>query len=143
MTRSRNSCPMLRRRGFSMVEIAVASLLLAIAMTVTVQVLGWVAAERRVVDRRQCAVGEAANILERLTARPWEKLTPEAVKSLSLSEDAKRALPDGELTVALHESNQDRDARRIALRIRWRNRSGEWDAPVRLVAWTYRVRSER
>ena len=126
-----------------MVEIAVASLLLAISMTVTVQVLGWVAAERRAADRRQCAIGEAANIFERLAARPWEKLTPEAVKQVPLSENARRTLPDAELTVGVSDAGQEGDARKIALRIRWKNRSGGWDAPVRLVAWTYRGRRQR
>jgi prepilin-type N-terminal cleavage/methylation domain-containing protein len=143
MKRRGHSQALVRRRGFSMIEIAVASLLLAIAMTVTVQVLGWVAAERRAVERRQCALGEAANILERLAARPWKGLTAEAVKRVALSENARRTLPDAELTVGVNDSEREADARRIALAIRWRNRSGGWDAPVRLVAWTYRGRRQR
>ena len=54
-----------------------ATVLLMIAMTLTVKVLGWVALERRAAERRQRAVMEVANVMERITAYPFEEVTPE------------------------------------------------------------------
>lgn len=132
-----------KRRAFTMVEVAITSLLLVVAMSVTLQVLGWVAAERRIVDRRQCAIRESANIMERLVARPWEALTAAALEEVRLSEQATRTLPGAELTVAADDKTELGGSKRLSLRLRWRNRAGGWDAPVRLNAWTYRGGRER
>jgi hypothetical protein len=128
----------------TLVELTIAALLLGVAMTATVQILGWVAAERRSLERRQCAVQEAGNLMERLSARPWDRLPAAGVRDVTLSEPARRLLPGAELTVAVDEPDRTGpvESKRIALRIRWRNRAGGWDAPVRLSAWTYR-RPER
>ena len=52
-----------RRRGYTLLELAVAVFLLMAAMGVTVKVLGWIGAERRSADRRQWAVQAVSNIL--------------------------------------------------------------------------------
>lgn len=133
------------RRAFTMVEVTITAMLLVIAMTLTLQALGWVAAERRAVDRRQCAIREASNLMERLAARPWEDLTPEALKEVRLSDLTTRALPGAELNLAVDEQDQAEagDSKRLSLRLRWRNRAGGWEAPVRLSAWISRRGGER
>ncbi len=75
LTRFRRS----RRRGFGLVEMTIACVLLAAAMAATLQVVGWVALERRAVERRERAVLEASNLMERIAARPWDELTTEAL----------------------------------------------------------------
>ncbi len=50
--------------------MAVTGALIAVAMTVTVQVVGWVALERKAVARRERALLEVENLLERIVARP-------------------------------------------------------------------------
>ena len=67
-----------RRRAFTMVEVTLLAFLLAVAMTTTVQVLGWVATQRRAVERRQWAIQEVANLMEHLTAEPWDRVTPDS-----------------------------------------------------------------
>jgi Tfp pilus assembly protein PilV len=131
-----------RRGGFTMIEVAASAFLLAAAMTLTVQVLGWVAAERRAADRRQCALQEVGNLMEHLAARPWDGLSPESVEDVAIGDEARRRLPGAELSVTVDESRGP-DAKRIALRLRWRNRAGTWEAPVRLAAWVYRRRAAR
>lgn len=127
-----------RRRAFTMVEVAITALLLVIAMTVTLQVLGWVAAERRALDRRQCAIRESANIMEQLAVRPWKELEAEPLKQVKLSETARQTLPGAELSLAAADQPEWGGTKRLSLRLRWRNRSGGWEAPVRLSAWAYR-----
>ena len=127
------------RRGFFLVEIAAAALALAIAMTMTLQVVGWAAAERRAVQRRERATRAAANALERLTARPWASLTPEAIGAERLEPSAVEALPGGTLEARAVEVSDDvGEARRITVEVRWKGRGGVPEAPVRLTAWVYR-----
>jgi Tfp pilus assembly protein PilV len=133
----------LNRRAFTACEVALAVFLMAVAMTSTVQVLGWVASERRAVERRQWAVQEVANLMERLTAAPWDGVTPESARALALSEGVRRKLPEPELTIDVDEKDAARGEKRLAIRLRWRNRAGAWEAPVRLTAWIARRRSAR
>jgi hypothetical protein len=127
-----------RRRAFTTCEVALAILLLAVAMTATVQVLGWVAAERRAVERRQWAIQEVGNLMERLTAEPSDKVNADSARKLSLSEEIHRKLPEPELTIDVDDRGAGRGEKRLAIRLRWRNRSGGWESPVRLCAWIAR-----
>jgi prepilin-type N-terminal cleavage/methylation domain-containing protein len=137
MTRKRYRTLAERRRGFTLFEVAMAALMLGIAMTVTVQLAGWVAAERRSAGRRGRAVQEAANVMERLAALPWDRLTPETAADASLSPAARQALPGGELKADVAAHDEDGGSRRIRVQVRWRDRSGKFEAPVRLTSWVY------
>lgn len=124
------------RGGSLLVESALALMMLVMAMTLTVQILAAAAAGRRAAEKRDRAVIEVANLMEQITARPFDQATPELAKSIPLSEGSRRSLPGAELKVAVADSAQD--ARRIAIQLRWRARSGEWESPVVLVAWITR-----
>jgi type II secretory pathway pseudopilin PulG len=132
---SRNSS---RRRAFGLVELTIATLLLGVAMTIVAQTAGWLAAERRGAERRQRALQEAANLMERLAARPWAELTPELAKAQTLSPTTKSALRDGALDVTIGPAEGDDSAKAIAIRIGWGNRAGGRVAPIRLVGWVHR-----
>jgi len=132
-----NPCRRSDRRGFTLVEITIAVFLLAIAMALTAQVVGWLLSARRSSERRQWATREAAVVMERLSALPWGRLTADSVKDLPFSNQVGRELPRGELAVAVDEP-PGAGSKRLSIRIRWRNQAGEWDAPVRLTAWVHR-----
>ncbi len=132
-----------RRRGFTLVEILVSVAMLATAMSLTVGLLGALAAERRAAERRLCAVQEVANLMERVSARPWGEVTPESLRTVSLSPRALQALPGAELTATVDDASAGPGGKRISLRLRWRDRAGTWTAPVRLSAWIYRLGGER
>jgi hypothetical protein len=127
------------RRGSLLAEVAMATVMLMIAMTLTVKVLGYVGLQRRMADHRQRAVLEVANLMERLTAHPFEEITPELAHQAKLSPSALQALPGAELAVEVGERapspGPGRSARRVAIRLRWRGRSGDWESPVRLTTW--------
>jgi hypothetical protein len=133
------------RRGSLLLEVAMSGVMLMIAMTLTVKVLGWVGAERRAWDRRQWAAQEASNLMEEATSRPFEAVTAASLKSLQLSPQARALLPAAELAseVAENDPAGGPGSKRVAIRLRWHNRAGEWDAPVRLTSWIYRGRPER
>ncbi len=134
-----------RRRGSLLAELAISGALLMVAMALTVKVLSWVGTERHSFERRQCALLEAGNLMERLTARPFDAVTAAAGRQLTFSPTARNLLPGGELRVDVAENDPagGDGSKRIALQLRWRTRAGEWDAPVRLTSWIYRGRPQQ
>ena len=130
------------RRGSLLAEVAMATVIVMIAMSLTVKVLGWVALERRSAERRQRAVLEVANVMERISAHPFDEVTPDLTRRITLSTTAGQSLPDADLSVEVtsSEPGAGRSAKRIAIRLRWKGRSGEWESPVRLSSWIERRR---
>jgi hypothetical protein len=130
------------RRGSLLIEVAMAAVLLMIAMGLTVKVLGLVAVERRASERRQRALSEVGNLMERITAYPFDEVTPELGRQLALTSASRQSFPGAELAVdvADNEPGAGRSAKRVAIRLRWRGPEGEWVAPVRLTSWIERRR---
>jgi len=131
------------RRGYLLVELIVSTAMLIVGMSLAVKVLGYVALQRRAAEHRQRAIQEAANVMERLTAYPFDEVTPERARALSISPTALESLTGAELVVEVSASQPGTGgaAKRIAVRLRWHDRSGEWEAPVRLTTWIERGRS--
>lgn len=127
-----------RCRGFTLLEVAVAAAVLVLLMAVTVQMLGWAAAERRAAERRQWALQEATNVLERLTAQSWDSLTAEAVASVELSSQARAVLPDAELKIEVTNRPGPPSAKQLVVDVRWQRPAGQSVASVRLSSWVYR-----
>jgi hypothetical protein len=141
----------MKRRGIYLLEMAVAGVLLLAVMMLCVRYFAVTATQRRALDHRQAALGEAANIMERITAQPWSDLTAEGLTKISLSTETKLALPDGELKIDLADEDArpspptplpkgegKLEAKRITVTIRWQDDQGQWSQPVRLAAWRYR-----
>jgi hypothetical protein len=122
-------------------ELAMAIVLFMVAMTLVVKVLGWVAHQRRAGDRRELALMEVANLMEEITARKFEQVTPELGQRLLLSESARQRLPDAQLDLKIgraeEQGSRELPAKRIAIQLRWRGSGGLWEAPVRLASWMY------
>ena len=133
------------RRGSLLAEVAMSSVMLMIAMALTVKVLGWVGVERRAWDRRQWAAQEVSNLMEEATSRPFEEVSTASLKGLAISPHAQALLPGAELAAEVAENDPagGPGSKRVSIRLRWHNRSGEWDAPVRLTSWIYSGRPER
>jgi prepilin-type N-terminal cleavage/methylation domain-containing protein len=127
-----------RHRGFTLVELLAAAAMVGVVLAVMVPVIGWAAAERRAVARRERAMLEAANVLERLAERPWDRITNEDLKRVQLSESASAALPGASLRVEVAEIAGPPEAKRVRVAIRWRDRPGVDAAPVRLSAFVHR-----
>ncbi|HEX3449262.1 MAG TPA: hypothetical protein VHS97_13465 [Isosphaeraceae bacterium] len=128
------------RHGSLLAEVTMAAVLLMIAMTLTVKVMGYAGVERRATERRQRALVEVANLMERITAYEFDLVTAGLASRMTLSDETRRALPDPELVVDVAEKvpGAGRRAKRIGIKLRWRGRSGEWERPVRLTSWIER-----
>lgn len=126
------------RRGYTLIELTIASLLLGTAMGLIAPALIWIARERRAADRRQEALQEVQNVLERLTARPWETVTADLAGETQLDERLRDQLPEAKLSVEVAEVPDDAEAKRVSVELRWENGPERAAAPVRLTAWMYR-----
>ena len=127
-----------RRRGLGLIEMAITGVLLAGAMVATVQVISWVAHERKAVERRQRALAEASNLMERIAARPWSELNLEQLAKVELSERTLVFLPRSNLNIQLVQHDDEPVRKKIKLEIRWRDHTGRTEAPVRIVTWVYK-----
>ncbi len=77
----------------SLIEVSAAIVLLGALATVVVQALEWTLVERREAERREVAMIEAANVMERLAATKWESLSPRESTEEPLSAVAKQIAP--------------------------------------------------
>jgi Tfp pilus assembly protein PilV len=129
----------LKRRGSLLAEVGIATVVLMMVMGLMVKMLSTIARERRAAEQRQRGVFEVANLMERITARPFDEVTPLAARKISLSDAARASLRDSELAIDVSAGENSavagRSAKRVMIRLRWRGPSGEWQAPVRLTSW--------
>jgi hypothetical protein len=114
---------------------------LMLAMSLMVKALALTGVERRAADRRLWAVEAASNVLERAAAEPFDAVTAEKVRALADEAEAGRVLPGAAWEFDVREEpGAPVASKRVTVRLRWKDRSGGWDAPVRLTAWVFRER---
>jgi Tfp pilus assembly protein PilV len=125
------------RRGMTLVELFVAATMLGMLLVVCVQLLSATAAQRRAADQRQLAIMELSNVLERIAARPWADLTPQAFAAEKPSAEAVEKLPEAELKVEVTTPSAEPKAKRITVSLRWQDRNSQFVAPVKITTWKY------
>lgn len=127
-----------RRKGYGLLEVAVAVFLLMVAMSVTVRVVGWMGRERRTAERRSLALQEASNVLEHVTTLPFDRVNTDLVNELTAKSQATALLPDPQWETEVTDSAGDAPrSRRVTLKLRWKADNGEPGPPVRLSAWVF------
>ena len=125
------------RNGFGLVEMVLTGALFAAAMVATVQLVGWIASDRRATERRERAVVEASNLMERIKASRWDDLTTEKVASLKLGSSSSNFLHVSTLSMKVDAFQDAPIRKRITVEVSWLDRSGRPEAPVRLIAWSH------
>jgi Tfp pilus assembly protein PilE len=125
------------RRGMSLLEMAVAGVLLVVLAAVCVKFFAAAALQRKGMEQRQTALREAGNIMERLFARPYDELTAESAAKITLPAEVVHYLPKAELKIDLAAAGEGSPGKRISIVIRWQDSEGQWVEPARLVAWRH------
>lgn len=126
-----------RRSGVTLLETVVTLTLVVVLLSLIAPVTRWSNAQRRASDRRELAIQTAANVLERLSARDWNEITPAAADAVALPADAAAQLPEATLTIAVTPAETDPPAKRITVAIGWNNRAGRRVAPATLTAYVF------
>ena len=98
------------------------------------------AAQRLAIDQRQIALRDAANLMEKLTALPWDEVDKAADKSFaeSAQKGLQKELDGAEVKVEVVPATGEPAAKRLAVAIRWQDKDNQWVEPVRLTAWRYK-----
>jgi Tfp pilus assembly protein PilV len=138
-TRLRGS---LNRPGMTLLEVGVALVVLAAAMTALVQLIGVATRQRRTNDQRLAALHEVADEAERLATIPWSDLAPEKLTTWPRSAELASVLPAAECHVTVSEEAEPPLTRRVELRVAWKNVVGDQVAPVELTLWRYAPEDE-
>lgn len=130
----------MKRRGFTLMEAALALFLLTALTTLCLQFFSAANDQRRQVFAELTATEEAANLLERVDALEWRDLTPPKAAEFQLSDPARQALPEARAEVLVGEPSGTPPARRVTVAVCWRPQPGEPEREVHLVAWRYKIR---
>jgi Tfp pilus assembly protein PilV len=133
------------RRGMTLMELAVAGVLLGTLLVVCLKLLVATAAVRKSVQQRQLAVIEVGNVMERLATRRWAELTPRAAAAVRLSATARQRLPGAELKVEVIDVAAgwqaaplpSPPAKRISVSLRWQDQTGQYLPPLTVTTWRY------
>lgn len=122
-------------RGFLLVELIVALVLLGAVTTIVVPTLGWMGVENRRSLQRQEAAQGLNNLLDQFTTRPYKEITQDAANDIELPEALTRQLPGAELKIAVNETEPG--IKRIRVELAWNQRNGNPLAPMRVSAWVH------
>jgi Tfp pilus assembly protein PilE len=128
------------RSGYTTIELLIAGMLLATLAVSTMPTLAWVVRQRDAAERRQTALLEVGNLMERIAAIPYEELSAERARKLTLSRSAQAQLTEPVLNISVDADPQDASAKRIRIELRWLLGPMKPAAPVRMAAWVYPVR---
>ncbi len=123
-----------RRAGVVVHEAAMAIVLVGAILTSVAQILVFSAQQSHTRQQRMTATREVGNLMERLMARPWERLTSDDAKTVELSTISQATLPEAQLVIDVTTVD---DAKRVSIELAWKESSGGHTEPVRLVAWQY------
>jgi prepilin-type N-terminal cleavage/methylation domain-containing protein len=124
------------RRGFSLVEVTVAAVVLSALVVMLGQAIGWVAVARRDSDRRQIALLEAGNVLEQITANSFDQIDAQSALRVKLSDYARQLLGDDALTIDVQTDEGDAAAKRITVAVAYQE-SVRGQGSLRLTTWVY------
>ncbi|HTI51908.1 MAG TPA: hypothetical protein VL475_13185 [Planctomycetaceae bacterium] len=126
------------RAGFTLFELTIASILLGAVMLTAIPTLAWIARVRQAAERQQVAVLGVGNLMERLTARPWDEITPETMAAMALPENLAAQLPGADLRISVVTRPGAPRAKQVTIELRWEESSaGTQSPPVRLTAWVF------
>jgi prepilin-type N-terminal cleavage/methylation domain-containing protein len=127
--------PRPNRRGFTLLELMLALMLLGLFAALLAPLLLASARERRTAVQEQLALQLAANQLERSTQADWSELDQYAMATaVPVPENIARWLPGVERTV---QATATGDGRRIVVTVTWDQRPGVPHKPVVLEGWSF------
>lgn len=131
------------RTGFTLIESCVASALLVAALTTVVALLASVARQRHGASCHAQAVVIADNLLERLTAEPYDALTFERADEIQQAANMTELIPGGEAVVRVSAASGSLAAKRIEVEVTWRISQTAPPARHAVATWVYRREGEK
>ncbi|HWB07675.1 MAG TPA: hypothetical protein VG826_00420 [Pirellulales bacterium] len=125
------------RHGFTVLECCAAAAVLGVALTMVVALLTSLVRQREGATRHAQAVILADNLLERLTAEPYEAITAERAELVRQTANVADLFPHGEAAIRLSDVAGPLAGKRIEVELSWQ--AGR-DAPAsrhHVATWVY------
>lgn len=125
------------RRGFTLLEVTIAALALAILTVTIMQAMLAIERAREATERTDYASRELDNLMERFIHQPWETITAAAAAKMEPPQQLADNLPAAELETLVALETEPIDAKRITMKLRWRAQAGRMREPLVLTAWVF------
>lgn len=139
-TRPRSSRQTLlhNRQGTLLLEVVVASVLLASLLVLINQVLVRTHAQVDLVDERLEAQQFLENLLEEISSYEWNSINTESIQHVDIPDSVANKLSGLALRGSVTEQVEPVVAKRITLELDWTLVSGRRIQPIRLSTWVYK-----
>ncbi len=125
-----------RRRGFTFIEVAVATAMLAVLLAMVGQLVVLVARHARVAEEHATALQIVENCVEEITNLPWDRINETRIASMKFPQSVRERWPQAMLTGSVDSTSDPVEAKRVSLSLALHSDSR---APsVRLTTWVYR-----
>jgi hypothetical protein len=125
------------RTAISLLEVTASVAMLAVLMTISVQMLVAVNSQQRATERRALALAAVQAVAEQVGNTRWDELTVEAAGKVEIPEAARRQLPGVKLDVTVQDELQPVAAKRVTITLVWNGPHGQATAPLRLTTWVF------
>ena len=99
---------------------------------------------QRATERRAVALEAIQAVSDQVANIPWDQLTAESAKKVTIPKPLDDYLPGAKLSVSIDEQAAPTPSRRLHVDLTWNGPDGQAVAPVRLTSWIFpdRPRSE-
>jgi len=128
---------MTRRIAFTLLELTLATALLAALLATSLQMLHALSDHQRNTGRRAIAMQAVQAVSEQIGNLPWDQLETETAQHIELLSQFESRLPGAKLIVAVAEEPMPVASKRITVALIWTGAKGEIGAPVRLTSWVF------
>src|SRR6476659_10959715 len=91
------------RRAFTLLEVTIAAGMLAVLLTTSVQMLRALSIHQRASERRAVALEAVQAVADQVANIPWDQLTAESAKKVTIPKQLAGYLPSAKLTISLDE----------------------------------------
>ena len=132
------SCSPATRRGFTLMEVTVASAALGLLTVGIVQATVALDTARQATLRSDYASRELDNLLERFIHRPWDEISQSTADRLEPGPQLAQQLPNVSLEAVVAELSEPLDAKRVTMQLRWRSHTRGHEHSSVLTAWAFR-----
>jgi prepilin-type N-terminal cleavage/methylation domain-containing protein len=138
------------KNGLTLIEVAIAVVVLGVVSTTVAEVLQWSAAQHRAAERKRCALEIATAILDKFTVRDWSAITPENAAKITLPVEAAQSLGNPHLLLQVNhekergqpgEAGKGLESKRVSVEISWINGASTQVDRVSLCTWVFSRKS--
>lgn len=125
------------RSGFTLLESCAAAVVLMAALTTVVPVLISLARQRQEASRHAQAVILADNLLERITAEPYDSITDLFAGEIAKRANLAESLPQGQTTVQVTPEVGPPAGKRIQVDVVWQTTQSTPSSKIQVATWVY------